>query len=414
MNISNSNRELSNILYRQNKIMVNNFIAKLLTHQITDMEEISRNAQLYDISFDSSCYAVAVIKIDNVFELFGDSGGDSDMGQDDFTTAAVIISNIMQEIISSEMTALMSIVGKNIITFTVYMDDSSQSSLDKLNNLLLQSVHSIDANFKIGYTVAVGEPCDGPLSLHLSYEDAMQTLEYKFIMPAAVILRHDMLEKKLTVSYNFGIAEQQRLMHSINSGIFENTKAVIDDIFSVCFDRSDGALISIVSAKYLLYEIVSCIAGASADMSEKISEYTNGIFNSCADVWEAKKYILKLADEACGKANRLKIESTLKTRAENYVNENYMNMSLSLTEIADNLGVSAKYLSAFYKKHSSFGLQTYINQVRIQNAIRLINDTDMQFKDISSEVGYTNFRTFSRVFKSFTGVTLSQFRSSLS
>ena len=95
--------------------------------------------------------------------------------------------------------------------------------------------------FKIGYTVAVGEPCDGPLSLHLSYEDAMQTLEYKFIMPSAVILRHDMLEKKLTVSYNFGIAEQQRLMHSINSGIFENTKAVIDDIFSVCFDRSDGA-----------------------------------------------------------------------------------------------------------------------------------------------------------------------------
>ena len=96
------------------------------------------------------------------------------------------------------------------------------------------------------------------------------------------------------------------------------------------------------------------------------------------------------------------------------MNENYINMSLSLTEIADNLGVSAKYLSAFYKKHSSFGLQTYINQVRIQNAIRLINDTDMQFKDISSEVGYTNFRTFSRVFKSFTGVTLSQFRSSQS
>ncbi len=51
--------------------------------------------------------------------------------------------------------------------------------------------------FKIGYTVAVGEPCDGPLSLHLSYEDAMQTLEYKFIMPSAVILRHDMLEKSL-------------------------------------------------------------------------------------------------------------------------------------------------------------------------------------------------------------------------
>ncbi len=69
------------------------------------MEEISKCAA-YDISFDSSCYAVAVIKIDNVSNCSATAAVIPIWGRTISQLAAVIISNIMQEIISSEMTAL--------------------------------------------------------------------------------------------------------------------------------------------------------------------------------------------------------------------------------------------------------------------------------------------------------------------
>ena len=412
ININNLNKEITNKLYKQNKILANNFMSSLLTCQITNEDEILKNAGLYDIAFDSKYYTVVVVSINNVSELFAESDSEFNIPQDDFTTAPLIISNIMQEIISNKMRTIMSIVNKRIISFTVFLSSSSEAELDELHQLIEQSIQSIDDHFKIDYTVALGEPCGSPQELSRSYTKAMQALDYKFILMSERILRYDVIEKKLVNGYKFGSTEQQRLIHSINSGVFENAQNVIADIFQDNFDSSEHQLISIGSAKYLLYEIVSCIARSRMFIPKQIQDYTSEVFNSCSNIMEAKKYILGLLKKACGEANQQKIENSLKTRAENYVNEHYMDISLSLTEIADELGVSAKYLSSFYKNHSEFGLQNYINQVRIQNAINLITNTDKQFKDICLEVGYTNFRTFSRVFKSFTGVTLSQFRNS--
>ena len=52
----------------------------------------------------------------------------------------------------------------------------------------------------------------------------------------------------------------------------------------------------------------------------------------------------------------------------------------------------------------------YIQNLRIEEAKRLLETEQMSFEDISSEVGYENRAFFRRLFKRCTGLTPGQYR----
>ena len=52
----------------------------------------------------------------------------------------------------------------------------------------------------------------------------------------------------------------------------------------------------------------------------------------------------------------------------------------------------------------------YINRLRIEQAMSLLVNTNLNINEISCEVGFTYPRYFSSTFKSMTGMTPKQFR----
>ena len=85
--------------------------------------------------------------------------------------------------------------------------------------------------------------------------------------------------------------------------------------------------------------------------------------------------------------------------------------SLSLDILADNVHLSARYLSALFMEEENIGINRYIKKIRMQKAQELLRDTNMKVSEISTSVGYTNLSYFCKSFQDAFGMTPDKYRS---
>lgn len=95
--------------------------------------------------------------------------------------------------------------------------------------------------------------------------------------------------------------------------------------------------------------------------------------------------------------------------AKQYINDNY-NTALNLESVSAYTGFNPAYFSSLFKKETGKNFMEYVMAVRIQNAKQLLINTDKDLAEIAVDVGYTDIKYFSRLFKKLTGLNPSEFR----
>jgi AraC-like DNA-binding protein/ligand-binding sensor protein len=96
-------------------------------------------------------------------------------------------------------------------------------------------------------------------------------------------------------------------------------------------------------------------------------------------------------------------------KAERYIRENYIR-KISLQEIAKISGLSAPYFSTIFREEMGENLSAYLNRLRVERAGRLLTETDMSLSDISGSCGFEDQSWFSKIFKSYTGMSPGKYR----
>lgn len=97
----------------------------------------------------------------------------------------------------------------------------------------------------------------------------------------------------------------------------------------------------------------------------------------------------------------------------NYVSSNYRELSMCLDDVANQFNITANYVSRFFKQETGYSFIQYITMLRMDRAKELLITSDMQIKDIVSDVGYIDVANFIRKFKSFEGITPNQYRETM-
>jgi AraC-like DNA-binding protein len=96
-------------------------------------------------------------------------------------------------------------------------------------------------------------------------------------------------------------------------------------------------------------------------------------------------------------------------KAERYIWENYTR-KISLREIAAASGLSAPYFSSIFKEEMGENLSNYLNRLRVERAATMLTESELSLNDIAASCGFEDQSWFSKIFKSYTGISPGKYR----
>lgn len=82
---------------------------------------------------------------------------------------------------------------------------------------------------------------------------------------------------------------------------------------------------------------------------------------------------------------------------------------IGLAQVADELGLTPNYLSSEFKAYTGVNFTDYITRLRMNSACELLKTPGMSVKRTASELGYTSWRYFSKLFCQTYGVRPSEY-----
>lgn len=97
------------------------------------------------------------------------------------------------------------------------------------------------------------------------------------------------------------------------------------------------------------------------------------------------------------------------TKAVAYINKNYAQIQ-SVAEVASHVELNSDYFCHLFKRDTGVTFTQFLNQVRINQAIWLLNNTTLKTYEVAEQVGYANQGYFSKLFKQRFHMTPYEFR----
>ena len=108
----------------------------------------------------------------------------------------------------------------------------------------------------------------------------------------------------------------------------------------------------------------------------------------------------------------LSAENTIIRKAQQYV-QAHIEEKLTVATVAEQVGISASYLTALFHKHLAFSPGEYIRRIKLGRSKQLIREGRMNFTEISESLQYSTVHHFSRQFKQMFGMTPTEYAKSV-
>lgn len=142
-----------------------------------------------------------------------------------------------------------------------------------------------------------------------------------------------------------------------------------------------------------------------------ISQLTGKILNKLYNRMQTRKHYQQVGIYLAPIENDLtKTDSLFMEKLNKTIVDNLDNPQLNIPFLCTQVGMSRASLYNKLKAIAGMGANDYINKIRIEQAIKLIKETDLNFTEISEKVGFASSRYFSTAFKQYTGKTPTQYK----
>lgn len=151
--------------------------------------------------------------------------------------------------------------------------------------------------------------------------------------------------------------------------------------------------------------------GKVKTVSEMITANSNAIYNS----FEMLEIFLDLfknqIDDNPGHISKSNSDIYIEA-AESYVKTN-LSVSVKVKDLTEFLGISQPYLYRIFKEKSGKSPKEYIDDYRIEQAKKLLQNSDITVTQVANSVGFGDVFIFSRFFSLKTGLSPKKYRQSL-
>lgn len=393
-------KNLQEVVNSQRPIICTSYVRQLLSGTATSEDEVAYMENYLGIA-DSSYYNVLYIVY---YNNFGDN------------TESTLPGGIesMEELEKIIRTALENFFGTPLFyfspsdrTYSVLLHCPKEEEKDlilKINNCILRLHDYLLDTYDIWLFAGIGRNTDSLMNVWECYQQASEAVSYT--TKNYIFFPYEFIKKDSNVFY-YPPEISTKLIHFISTG---NTSQVLELFNMIHQENIEERSLPVNLLKYLLSDIRNTLLKArfalpqGADpeavkvLDERFNEHLT--FKLCED----------LALSLCNLFGNKEDDSTLSATIEKYIKENYKDPSLGLNKISDEFQISESYFSHMFKEKTGVNFSTYLENIRMTEAARLIKETDISLNELYIAVGYNNSNTFRRAFKKVYGVTPSAMR----
>lgn len=126
-------------------------------------------------------------------------------------------------------------------------------------------------------------------------------------------------------------------------------------------------------------------------------------FGSCIDQLKISLYNNEVKEKPVVKKERVI------TGITKYMQE-HLSEDVSLHILSEEFHLNSQYISQLFKNEIGVNFLTYLTNIRMEHAKKLLLSSSLSIAEVSEQSGYGDYRVFTKVFKKSEGITPSQYR----
>jgi YesN/AraC family two-component response regulator len=269
---------------------------------------------------------------------------------------------------------------------------------NKLNTLLSTELRN--------YYVGCSSARKGLQSLKEAYEQALAARKKAFALGEHIIWyskgndQYEIIEEQ-KLNQIVQLLGTSKIAEAIKELNYINYKLKTQKISPDLFCESMRALLSKVASTY---KNAISIDDNRVGLFEEIYSYDTAseFYNDLKEWFE--KLNGKLQLEFDDYSNKQKIHQAIL-----YINENYKK-DLNMAVVSNHISMNYSLFSYAFKQYTGHNFVNYLKDIRIAEAKKLLETTEMLVLEIAQAVGYENEKHFMKTFRSICGVSPSEYR----
>lgn len=302
-------------------------------------------------------------------------------------------------------------------TFT-YVWNTAESELRKRKHDFFRFCDSIkdylDYNYTGVYIIGVGSETDNICSLEQSRRKAEEACKYRFYVgDNQIVYLEDMEPAQRAERYSK--ADVEEYITALKVGSEEKLELVLERMFAEMQNRLEDidivkriCLELIVYTSNVIYEL-----GMNPELLFSNTDIWN-VINRCSTIREVHDLVLNTNKVVISNYHSTRTQETKKitTMVKELITQQYA-QGITLESVAEQVFLSPNYLSMLFSKEMGITFKEYLVNFRLKKAQELLRDPSLKIYQVAQQVGYSDWRYFSEIFKRNIGQSPAQYRASL-
>lgn len=230
------------------------------------------------------------------------------------------------------------------------------------------------------------------------------------------------------VKSGFGTIECENEAHTVGAGdsfIFRPNVLTVHsasstDPYEFYFFAFDGKLAKKLIERTVFRNGKVAVSAPSDNLCWLIKEAAENLSVSSQTQFKKLEYLFKLIShydisnvtDILQNASPREIHREIVYNVKKYIQFNFSN-SIKISDISAQLNINRSHLYRIFKQDTGKSIEEYLVSIRMNEARRLLQETDLSAKRISEIVGYLHYSSFFNAFEHYCGTTPQQYRKDL-
>lgn len=405
--------QYNEILLLANKgraVLKQQFILQLMRGMLKDENKIKNKIMELNLRLQLNAYFVITLDIDDykfVLEMFG---------KKDKELLNFSILNICQEILNDyNIGEVVNIFDRRFVMILSFSGTKSYLDINnEVNSIVAKVLNCISKYLNFTTSIGVSELGTKISDMHIFFNQADMALQSRFYSGKNRAYYYKDFKQFSTIPLKLDKEKEKEFVHFIKNGMKNDLYKLIDSYF-IEFKR---ILVKPSHLYNFCMEIIRLInmVGNQYNIAPRdiydVEYAPYEILESLDTMDDTRKFIKesieRLIEILCIASSNSNYNNAVKECLK-HIHSNYMK-DISLSVVAGYVNVSPAYLSFLFKQETGKNFTDYLKELRIQKAIELMETTNQKISEIAQNVGISNRKYFSKLFKEKVGLSPAEYK----